>query len=117
MWDVGTKAVCIINGKWRIDTIHREPHFGPKKDEMVTVSAICEMNGGLFLQFEEYGTTGRTVKSWLFGLFKTYRTIDAWYNSKDFRPVDEEYSEEEIENVNINELAEILKEEPEPVDA
>lgn len=86
MFRIGMKVVCVKTNEW-IDQRTGCAIYGPKHNEVLEVYDMIKNSMGLFLEF------------------KKYRPALA-YSSKCFRPVQDQYSEAEIEAVNIDELVE-----------
>ncbi len=83
-WYIGQKAVCVHQDGW-ICCDTGKAIDGPKFKEELTVSRLVHESDGLYLSFHEYSQ-------------------EDWYDYIGFQPLQKKYSEEEIENVNIDEL-------------
>jgi len=89
MFRIGMKVVCIKKGRWLVEELNEFDDMGPKFNEVVTICGI-DATEGVYLRLAEYRN-------------------DGLYNSIMFRPVQDQYTEEEIEAVNIDEILEPVR--------
>lgn len=83
MFRIGMKVVCVSHS-WMTYKDLEDSH-GPKYGDILKIVRIENAHGFTFLFFTEYGPRMA-------------------YVSVEFRPVQDQYTEEEIEAVNIDEL-------------
>ncbi len=85
---IGMRVVC-VRDDWELITYEKLPNPPKIKDEFF-IHSITDRFGDIYFSFGEYGSIH-------------------WVLSEYFRPVQDQYTEAEIENVNVDELIEIIE--------
>ena len=83
MFKIGMKVVC-ISDDWEQIT-YRKLSRPPKINDEFIIHSITDRLGYIYFSFLDYGS-------------------NHWFLSEYFRPLQDQYTEEEIEAVNIDEL-------------
>lgn len=88
MFKLELQVVCIKKNLWLVEELNEFDDIGPKFNEIVTICGIVTFEDGVYLRLSEYINEGV-------------------YHSKNFCLIQNQYTEEEIESVDISELEKI----------